>query len=263
MGPIPLQSGIVYGPVRSRRLGRSLGLNLLPTRYKLCSFNCIYCQYSWTTVCTTDVTDRLGDFPTPDHFRQALETAFHAIKEVDNITFSGNGEPTLHPQFEQMVDIAKWFRDRYFPKARVGILSNSSMVGIEKVFQGLAKLDFRIMKLDAGDLETFSKTNRPCKGINYGIILKGLQRLDDITLQTMFVDGKTQNISDWQVREWIERVGEIRPASVQIYSLRRPPADASLSEVLGEKLQKIAAQAEDATGVPVEVIESAHLYRKD
>lgn len=262
MKPIPLQSGIIYGPVKSRRLGLSLGLNASPIGYKLCSFNCAYCQYGNTTVCTTEAADRLDDFPTPDDFGRALETALHENKEIDNITFSGNGEPTLHPQFEELVDIAKWMRERYFPEARLGILSNSSTASVENVFRALAKLDFRIMKLDVGSLETFKKLNRPCKGVDYRTILNNLQSLENVTLQTMFVGGKIQNIGNREIGQWIERVGEIGPMSVQIYSLHRPPVESFLKEVPVERLREIAVQTEETTGVPVEIIVAASPYRK-
>jgi len=264
MQTIPLQSGIIYGPVRSRRLGWSLGLNISPISYKFCSFNCVYCQYGWTTICTLDTTDRLEDFPTPDDFEKALESALleHEGEEIDNITFSGNGEPTLHPKFEELVDIAKKLREGYFPKAKLGVLSNSSTVDMKKVHRALTKLDFRIMKLDAGALETFKKINRPCPEVNYGTILNGLKSIENVTLQTMFVDGKLQNIGEREVKEWVERVGEIKPVKAQIYSLHRPPAASSLREVTAEKLGEIAAQTEKAAGVTVEAIVAASPYRK-
>ena len=262
MDPIPLQPSIIYGPVRSRRLGWDLGLNASPINYKLCSFNCVYCQYGWTDVCTMDIADRLGDFPTLDDFKKALEDALRENKEIDNITFSGNGEPTLHPQFEELVDIAKQLKEEYFPEAKLGILSNSSTINIEKVHQALTKLDFRIMKLDVGDLETLRKINQPCRAVDYEAILSGLESLEKVTLQTMFVDGPIRNIGDQEVSEWIERVGEIQPMKAQIYSLHRPPAASSLREVPVEKLEAIAARTEKATGVPVEVIIAKHPYRR-
>jgi len=262
MHSIPLKSEIIYGPVRSRRLGRSLGLNLSPASYKLCSFNCVYCQYGWTSVCTIDTAGRLGDFPAQGDFRKALESVLSEQKEIDNITFSGNGEPTLHPQFEELVDIAKQLKENYFPKAKLGVLSNSSTVGIESVRRALANLDFRIMKLDAGGLRTFRKINRPCRGVDYGAMLNGLKSLEKVTLQTMFVDGAIGNIGDREVREWIERVGEIQPVKAQIYSLHRPPAETSLREVPAERLREIATQTEETTGVAVEVIVAASPYRQ-
>ena len=262
MHTIPLWSGIIYGPIRSRRLGRSLGLNASPISYKLCSFNCVYCQFGWTAVCTTDTAARLGDFPTPDDFGKELERALHGLKAVDNITFSGNGEPTLHPQFEELVDIAIQLKDEYFPKAGLGVLSNSSTVSVERVRKALAKLDFRIMKLDAGELETFRRINRPCMGVDYRTILNGLKSLEKVTLQTMFVDGTTQNTGDREVREWIKVVGEIQPMKAQIYSLHRPPAETSLREVPADRLRGIAARTGKATGVAVEAIIAASPYHK-
>lgn len=254
MNTIPLHSGIIYGPVSSRRLGLSLGLNILPTSYKLCSFNCVYCQCGRTDVCTMDAAAKLGDFPTRDGFRKALESTLCENKKIDSITFSGNGEPTLHPQFEELVDIAKQLKEEHFPKAKLGVLSNSSTVSIEKVRRALGKLDFKIMKLDAGSLETFRRINRPGKEVDYRAIVNGLKSLEGVTLQTMFTDGTTQNIGEQEVTEWIERVSEIQPMKAQIYSLDRPPTEPSLRKVTAERLQEIAVQAEDATGVAVEVI---------
>lgn len=261
MEAIPLQPGIIYGPVRSRRLGASLGLNVSPINYKLCSFNCVYCQYGWTAVHTIDTTDRLGDFPVPNDFRRALESTLRENKKIDNITFSGNGESTLHPQFEELVDIAKQLKEKHFPEANLGVLSNSSMVHIEKVRRALTRLDFKIMKLDAGSLATFGRINRPCPAVDYETIVSGLKSLEQVTLQTMFTDGVIQNIGDQEVSEWVSRVGEIKPVGVQIYSLHRPPAESSLREVPAEKLEAIAARTEKATGVPVEVIIAKHPYR--
>ena len=264
MRTIPLQSGIIYGPVRSRRLGWSLGLNISPVSYKLCSFNCVYCQYGWTAICALDVGDRLEDLPKPIAFEEALERVLYEHKngEIDNITFSGNGEPTLHPQFAELVDIAKKLKEQYFPEAKLGVLSNSSAVIMAKVRRALTELDFRIMKLDAGNLETFRKVNRPCAGVDYQAILNNLKSLEDVTLQTMFIDGAIQNIGEREIKDWIERVGEIQPLKAQIYSLHRPAAASSLREVTAERLREIATQTEEATGVAVEVIVASSPYRR-
>ena len=262
MHTIALQSEIIYGPVRSRRLGRSLGLNILPGRYKLCSFNCVYCQYGWTAVCTMNAADRLDDFPAKHDFGNALEGTLRSHREINYITFSGNGEPTLHPQFEQLVDIAKHLKEQYSPEAKLAVLSNSSTVGLEKTRRALAKLDVRIMELDAGDVETFRKINRPSKGVDHVTILNGLKSLERVTLQTMFVDGALGNIGEKEVREWIERVSEIQPIEAQIYSLHRPAAESSLREVPEERLREIAVQTEETTGVAVKVIIAASPYHK-
>ena len=260
---IPLKSGIIYGPVRSRRLGRSLGLNVSPVSYKLCSFNCVYCQYGWTDVITLDTVPYAGDFPSVDDFARTLERVLVEQKSegIDNITFSGNGEPTLHPRFADLVDIAAELKNRYYPAACLGVLTNSSTVIMDKVRTALEKLDFRIMKLDAGNMETFQEINRPCPQVDYQAILRYLKSMADVTLQTMFVDGKFSNIDERQVVAWIERVGEIKPVKAQIYSLHRPPAASLLKEVPAEKLGEIAARTEFATGVSVEVIVATAPYR--
>lgn len=260
---IPLKSGIVYGPVNSRRLGRSLGLNLSPVRYKLCSFNCVYCQYGWTDVTTLDAARYEKDFPIADYIASTLERVLveQNNEGVDNITFSGNGEPTLHPQFAEIVDIAGALKNKYCPAARIGVLTNSSAATIEKVRTALQTLDFKIMKLDAGDIETFREINRPCPQVDYEAILESLKSMSNVTLQTMFVDGAYQNIDQRKVDSWVERVAEIKPIKAQIYSLHRPSAASSLREVPAEKLAEIAARVEDATGVSVEVIVAAVPYR--
>jgi wyosine [tRNA(Phe)-imidazoG37] synthetase (radical SAM superfamily) len=134
-------------------------------------------------------------------------------------------------------------------------------VAVENVRAALEKLDFKIMKLDAGDPETFQEINRPCPQVGYREILANLKTIRNVTLQTMFVDGAFCNIDDQQVAVWIERVGEIKPVKAQIYSLHRPSAASSLKEVPAEKLTKIAAGTEGQTGVEVEVIVAAAPYR--
>lgn len=264
MKSIALQPSIVYGPVRSRRLGWSLGLNSSPIDYKLCSFNCIYCQYGWTSVHSMHAVDRLTDFPAPDDFAKELESMLceRSDIQIENITFSGNGEPTLHPQFGDLVDITRQLRDRYCSKASITLLSNSSTVNIDTVQRALQKLDYRIMKLDAGTPQVFERINRPCSGVDYETIVDNLKSLDNVTIQTMFVDGTMQNVGKNEVNEWCDRIGKIEPLKVQIYSLHRPPAASKLREVSEDRLKEIAIQTEEATGVTVEVIIAQNPYSK-
>jgi len=252
---IPLKSGIIYGPVNSRRLGRSLGLNLSPVRYKLCSFNCVYCQYGWTDVCTLDTAPYEKDFPSVDDFARALDQG------IDNITFSGNGEPTLHPQFAELVSIAGRLKQKYCSSARLGVLTNSSTVTMGSVRSALDSLDFKMMKLDAGDVATFQEINRPCPQVDYQRILESLKSMENITVQAMFIAGEFQNIDEGKLASWLERVGEIKPIKAQIYSLHRPSAASSLREVPAEKLQEIAARVEKETIVSAEAIVAAAPYR--
>ena len=257
-----IHPAIVYGAVRSKRVpGNSLGLNILPQKYKICSFNCVYCERGRTKVFADDLANRKADLPSPDDFERALESALRQSKQIDALTFSGNGEPTLHPQFEEMVDIALLLRNKFIPQAKVGILSNSSTLEIDGVLRGLSKLDYRMMKLDVGDVETFSKVNRPQSGVEFQAIVETLKTLDNITIQTMFINGNTQNIDDQGIRAWISWIGEISPDNVQIYSLHRPPAEPSIREVPAERLEQIAASVTERTGVPVEVIVRDSPYR--
>jgi len=260
---IPLKSGIIYGPVNSRRLGRSLGLNLSPVRYKLCSFNCVYCQYGWTDIGTLDTAPYGKDFPTAADFAQALERvlAEHNNQGIDNITFSGNGEPTLHPQFAELVEIAARLKQKYCPSARLGVLTNSSTVTMGSVRSALDSLDFKIMKLDAGDVATFQEINRPCPQVDYQRIVASLKDVENVTLQTMFVAGEFQNIDGQKITSWLERVDQIKPIKAQIYSLHRPSAASTLREVPAERLKSIAARVEKETGIDVEVVVAAAPYR--
>ena len=250
-----IHPAIVYGIVQSKRIpGISLGLNILPEKYKICSFNCVYCERGRTNVFTVDSAIRNVELPSTDDFERALGSALQQSGHIDALTFSGNGEPTLHPQFDEIVDIALRLRDKYVPKAKVGILSNSSTIKTDSVLQGLTKLDYRMMKLDVGDAETFNKVNQPHRGIEFKEIVQGLKNLENITIQTMFIDGSVQNVGDQEIGTWIKCISEILPSNIHIYSIHRPPAEPSIIEVTAEKLEQIAALVTKDTGVPVEVI---------
>lgn len=251
MQTLKLQEGIIYGPINSRRLGRSLGINLLPTTFKLCPFNCIYCQYGWTLMHTDDASKYVDDLPTTDKVRDELEGWLKKNQKVSYITFSGNGEPCLHPQFDKMVDLASELRDKYVPQAKVAVLSNSTCLGRSEVVKGLRQLDVRIMKLDCGPEGTFRKVNRPHKNVKYEEVVENLKNLDRMIIQTVFIQGEINNIEDREVEEWIERLGYIKPQEVQIYSIDRPSADQTLRLVEKEELEGIAQMAAKVLGIEV------------
>ena len=254
---LSLQTGIIYGPVRSRRLGLSLGINLLPTDYKLCSFNCVYCQYGWTKKATLAPTQELADLPGLAAIATAIEAALEQLasagKTVDSITVCGNGEPTLYPQLAEVIVAAKELRDRYLPQARLAILSNSSTVGDPAVREALDLLDLKIMKFDAGSEEMFRQLNHPRAPIYMGDIVTGLKELKNIILQSLFVQGRVTNADPDSVGLWAEKVREIRPIGVQVYTLEREPADLRIEKVSLTTLQWIAEQVRWRAGVPVEV----------
>ncbi|UCF79723.1 MAG: radical SAM protein [Candidatus Eiseniibacteriota bacterium] len=245
-----LQESICYGPVSSRRLGCSLGVNILPFNYKLCSLNCVYCQYGWTEECRLRAGRRTRGLPSPEEVSQSLRKCLATLKErgvtPPYITFSGNGEPTLHPQFERIVRAVREIRDELAPDALVAVLSNSTTVTSEGVRRALELCDVRIMKVDCGDAETFGSYNRPCRGVTLKDILEGLKKLSRFTVQTLFTD---RNSSDDLVEEWVKVIGELRPSDVQIYSLDRASPCPELEAMSKDRLRQIALRLEEASGI--------------
>ncbi len=256
-GLIPLQGGYVYGPIASRRLGNSLGVNPFPLGKKICTFNCIYCQYGWTPPDLFSGQSGTEDFPGIETVRTALSIRMMNLKEIgidlQYITFAGNGEPTLYPDFSELVDAVIQMRDEYYPEAKTAILSNSTRVSEPAVAEGLNKLDVRIMKLDAGSEEMLRKINRPMGNFTLEQIIDGLKSLKSCTLQSLFIEGTTSNSDDRSVGEWIRAVQRIGPEFVQIYSIDRVPADRGLGIVGQERLKEIAKRLKEETGIGCEV----------
>jgi wyosine [tRNA(Phe)-imidazoG37] synthetase (radical SAM superfamily) len=254
---ISLQSGIIYGPLRSRRLGLSLGINLLPEDYKLCSFNCVYCQYSWTHEPAVDATHALKDLPRPAEVAGALEKALKAIvrkrQKLDTVTFSGNGEPTMHPDFPEIVERAIGLRDQYLPHLKLAALSNSSTVTRPEIRSALDRLDLRIMKLDAGSEEIIHQLNGPAPPFYLKEIVTGMKDLKDVVLQSLFLQGRITNADPDSVALWVESVREIHPVSVQLYTLDRTPADSRIWKVNRPTLEWIASQVRWRAGVKAEI----------
>ena len=245
-----LQEDVTYGPVFSRRLGRSLGINLLPDDYKLCSFDCVYCQYGRTTVKTLS--------PEQDRFRdrgwvlRAVEIALLIYGDaIDTITFSGNGEPTLHPDFPTIVPGVRDLRDRLCPDVKLTIFSNSTTVHLPHVRDPLSLFDAPIMKLDAGNPETLALVNRPDPAVKLEQIVAGLKEIPGLIIQSVLIQGKVTNIEGQAYHAWMDRLSEIGPTGVQIYSTDRPVADAGVERVPPSTLERIAEEAKRRTGIPV------------
>jgi len=248
---IPLQRGIIYGPVRSRRIGGSLGINLLPTEFKMCAFDCVYCQYGRTDMKTASPQEDL--LPSVEEVAAALEEALRRMKDLDVITFSGNGEPTLHPEFGEVVAAVIELRDRLAPGKPLAVLSSGAMVHLPQVREALSKLDMRIIKLDAGDERTFREVNRPVAGLDLEGIIRGLQHLDRVILQTLLVKGSRENSSPEKIGKLIEQIRAIRPGEVQLYTLVRPPAEEDVAPVPKGELEEIAARIAAEAKVTVKV----------
>ena len=238
MSGISLQSGIIYGPVFSRRLGRSLGINLLPTTHKLCSFDCIYCQYGRGQ--GTSLVPNGDVLPTIDQVLSAVERALKKPRTLDYLTFSGNGEPTIHPGFSTIVEGVIELRDKIRPGAKVAVLSNSSRVTDAEVLSVLKLVYAPMMKLDAGDEETFNLINRPSRSINLQEILGSLREIPNLVIQSAFIDGNITNIRGDAFHAWVAALQLIEPKLVHIYSAERPTADESVLCVSPKKLKGIA-----------------------
>jgi wyosine [tRNA(Phe)-imidazoG37] synthetase (radical SAM superfamily) len=249
---------LIYGPVASRRLGMSLGINPLPLDAKLCSFNCPYCQFGWTDMYVGDVGDAPEEaFPSVAavgaELEEALENLVSDGTRLDSITFSGNGEPTLHPEFAELVAVAVAIRDRLAPKVKLSVLTCGSTLHHAEVCLALNRLDERQVKLDAGDPETLRAVNLPHPPFDLNRMIAHIRALTDCIIQTIFVQGRVDNTTDQAVAAWIERVAEIRPLAVQLYTLDRIPADRRLQPAPRARLQAIALWCQEATGVACEI----------
>lgn len=172
---------------------------------------------------------------------------------VDCITFAGNGEPTLHPDLEELVGEVKRLRDRYYAKAQVGILSDATQAHRPAVARALRALDVRYMKCDGGDEATWRRVTQPSGGAEWTTMIAALKNLPDITLQSMFVQGSVDNTQPAHIDAWIELVRAIRPLSVQVYTVDRAPADAGIVKVPAARLEEIAGLLTQRTDIPTEV----------
>ncbi len=252
---LELKKTIVYGPVASRRLGESLGLNLLPGHEKLCSFDCVYCQYGWTALHMPEASGSRV-IPSPGEVGEALENVLASLKKPPAyLTFSGNGEATIVKDFHLYVDAVLDVRDRLAPAAKTAILSNSSTVHRREIREPLAKLDYAIMKLDCGDEETFSRYNRPSPGVTLEGITDGLTALSGerpVTIQSLFAKGAHGNYNERSLEGWLTRLKAIRPREVQIYTLHRGYPDPALEALSEEELMAIGKRAGQA-GISIEV----------
>jgi wyosine [tRNA(Phe)-imidazoG37] synthetase (radical SAM superfamily) len=239
---LKLKSRLTYGPVQSRRLGPSLGINILPSKVKVCTFNCLYCQYGWTDFEKLNFTE-INTWPSVDEVALELERVFRSIFHPPSyITFSGNGEPTLHPDFPEIVDRVSHLRDKYLPHTKTAILSNSSMVNDASIRIALSQLDVRIMKLDAGNKKIFSQFNQPETDIKFEEIVEGLASLEKVILQTLFTSGPLGNFHKTNLSDWIKVVKKINPVNVQIYSLDRGSPSANILEVDKKNLDSIVSR---------------------
>lgn len=250
---------VVFGPVLSRRLGLSLGINLLPLNRKICNFNCIYCECGWTE------TDQIPmeEYPPRELIREKLNERLEELAQQNQlpeaITFAGNGEPTLHPHFPEIIDDTIEARNRFAPDAKVSVLSNASGILDEKIFHALKKIDNNILKLDAGNAETLQKINRPLVNCDLNLLVERMKSFQgEIIIQSLFLRGEVDgmpvdNLSDKEIGEWLELVCKIKPSLVMIYPVARATPGGGIEKVTPEELNAIAARV-NACGIETMVV---------
>ncbi len=257
MRPFELKGGILYGPIPSRRLGFSLGVNILPLDVKVCTWDCLYCQCGWTDRGVDQTRVDPARFPSIKTLGAAFEEGFAVLaregKRPESITLSGNGEPTLHPRFEAAVDVLIRARDRHLPGSRTSILSNGERLGEAGIRAALDRLDTRCLKLDAGDERTTVLLDRPLTPFDLARYLGNLGRLKRVTIQAFFAQGSVDNTAPEAVTAWLACLKEVRPDEVHLYSLDRVPPAKGLRKVPAEALEAIARRVRDEAGVAARV----------
>lgn len=252
-----LYDNIIFGPVRSRRLGLSLGVNLLPIESKLCSFDCIYCECGWNA-------DHPGQrrFNAREDVRAMLDTTLARMvadgTPPDVITFAGNGEPTMHPDFENIIEDTLALRDKHAPAAKVSVLSNATQIHREDVRRALLRVDNNILKLDSAFDATVQLVNKPQGNYTVARTVELLKMFEGkLIVQTMFLRGeylghRVDNTTEEEVSAWLKLVASIAPKQVMVYSLDRDTPCQTLEKVEKDELRAIAARVE-ALGIPCSV----------
>lgn len=256
--PTFLFDQIIFGPVRSRRLGVSLGVNLMPTDRKVCSFDCIYCECGWTP----RTKDRKAVLPARREVRQKMEEKLREMVAAgelpDVITFAGNGEPTLHPEFAGIIDDTIDLRGRLCPEARIAVLSNATMLHKGEVVRALLKVDDNIQKLDSALEETVRKMDCPSSAFRLSDVVENLKNFNgQVVIQTLFLRGRHNNESidnttEAEVSAWLQLLQKIKPRKVMIYSIDRDTPAPDLEKVPLHELQQIASRL-TAAGFEVQV----------
>ncbi|MCR5313288.1 MAG: radical SAM protein [Bacteroidaceae bacterium] len=235
----------IFGPIHSRRLGVSLGINLLPAEGKLCTFDCIYCECGFNADHPAH-----KKMPTRSQVKEALEAKLQDMQKngphPDVFTFAGNGEPTANPEFPEIIDDTIQLRDKYFPDAKISVLSNATLCGRPKVHDALMKVDNNILKLDTVNPDYILDVDRPTSKYNVQDIIEHMKAFNgQCIIQTMFMkgtsmDGKdVDNTTDEYVKPWLNAVKYIAPRQVMIYTIDRETPDLALQKASHEDLDRI------------------------
>ena len=234
----------IIGPIRSRRLGNSLGINLLPLKRKFCTYDCIYCECGWNK----DTIENKVELPTYDDVKQQLEKRINELKAegvvVDSFTFAGNGEPTLHPDFVRVVDLVVEMRDKHYPNAVITLLTNATQLCKPEIYDALQKLDNPVLKLDAGMEAMRNSINKPTsERYSFEELVENLIRFGSKgIIQTLLLRGTNEgkvisNVSEEDFTEYLNLLKKIRPKYVMLYAIDRATPEKDLEKLTIEELE--------------------------
>lgn len=243
-----LFDNIVFGPVYSRRFGVSLGINLLPNNSKYCNFNCIYCECGWTEIKKGEKIILPNREELKNRLTDKLKSLKGTVNEPNTITFAGNGEPTIHPDFSGIIDETIKIRDKFARQAKICVLSNASTLHKPRVIEGLKKVELNIQKLDCGTEKTFKLINQAAAVISFEKIVESLLTFEGkLIIQTLFFRGKyngnhIDNTAPEEIDAWLKIVKKINPEYVMIYSIDRGTPAQDLQKISELELQEIANQ---------------------
>ena len=235
-----IREEVVFGPIHSRRLGSSLGINLLPEKGKICTFDCIYCECGWNKDGRDDTK-----LPSAERVRNTLEIKLQQCLNdgirIDSITFSGDGEPTINPEFPQIIDDTIALRNKYFPNSKITVLSNATMVHKPEVFNALRKVDNPTMKIDAPTNALIEKINHPAPGYDIDRVVEALKQFHgDFILQTMFLKSKDFDSSIPEVlKGWMDIVRVLKPREIMVYTIDRPTPEEGLQKFTVDEMRAL------------------------
>lgn len=237
-----LREETVFGPIHSRRLGTSLGINLLPEKGKICNFDCIYCECGWNKDGRDDTFIPPAAKVRADLERMLLKLEVEGTK-VDSITFSGDGEPTINPDFPEIIDDTLALRDKYAPSAKVSVLSNATCVHKPEIFAALCKVDNPIMKIDAPTNELIDRINKPAPGYDVAVVVEALKQFKgNFVLQTCMLRSKEYNFDSSRpevLEGWMQIVRELRPREIMVYTIDRPTPATGLEKFTVEEMERL------------------------
>lgn len=244
--------GVIYGPFPNGHYGSSLGINLLGTQAKVCNFNCVYCDLGKTEVRLNRVKNEIV-LPSIEDCERAIQEAFKKIHAsgpaVDSIIISGNGEPTLHPDFPEIVKIILTSRDLWLPGRPVVLFTNGVALDTRRFTDAANLLDERVVKIDAGGDKLFKAVNAPLSRTNLARVTNAIQKLKDVTVQSLFFEGSVSNTAAADVDDWLELIAILKPKAVHIYGASRPSSTEGLVRCEEDTLYAIASRLDRKTSI--------------